>query len=98
MSYDFDLCLTFDLDIGVKNVMYLSKITPPRELSRFKPTFFFLEELLTRATYGYFTDKRSKVIKVVISGMKAKNSEKYSKIHYFYKLHSRVTSLAHMGF
>ena len=52
---------------------------------------------LTRVgAFGYLLDKGSKVIKGVISGLKAKNSAKYSKNHCLYILHSRVTSLAHM--
>jgi len=54
------------------------------------------EEPLTIASYRVFRDKESKVIKGVISGLKAKNCEKYSKNHCPYKLHSRVTSLAHV--
>ena len=53
-------------------------------------------EPLTNASYRVFRDKKSKVIKGVISGLKAKNCEKYSKNHCLYKLHSRVTSLAHI--
>ena len=55
-------------------------------------------DLTMAGTYGVLTDKGSKVIKGVISGLKAKNSAKYSKNHCLYILHSRVTSLAHMHY
>ena len=61
----------------------------------FNQTFF--EELLTHGSNSLFMKKRSKVIKGVISGLKAKNCEKYLENHWLYKLHSRVTSLAHKG-
>jgi hypothetical protein len=54
------------------------------------------EQTLTHASYRVFRNKESKVIKGVISGLTAKNCEKYSKNHCLYKLHGRVTSLAHM--
>ena len=53
-------------------------------------------DLTMAGTYGVLTDKGSKVIKGVISGLKAKNYGKNTKNHCVYKLHSRVTSLAHM--
>ena len=53
-------------------------------------------DLTMAGTYGVLMDKRSEVIKGVISGLKAKNCEKYSKNHCLYILHSRLMSLAHM--
>ena len=53
-------------------------------------------DLTMAGTYGVLTDKGSEVIKGVISGLKAKNCEKYSKNHCLYILHSIVTSLEQM--
>ena len=39
MLYEFKLDMTFDLVTEVKNVIKLSKITPPRGLRRFQPNF-----------------------------------------------------------
>ncbi len=52
--------------------------------------------MLTHASYRVFRKKMSKVIKGVISGLKATKYGKNTKNHCVYKLHSRVTSVAYM--
>ena len=40
MSYDNDLHLTFDLDVAIKNVIWVSKISSSRRYSWFSPKYF----------------------------------------------------------